>query len=183
MRPQNTRVLRREQRNAWKGMPRRQFSRAANTCGPGDATPEPRAQDPNRQERNLMTLNCSEPVPVSPVPKTIALPRAAVAALDTGVLSHRVTAVGRCSDRAADAERWFPADEPGPDAAEGERRAFEAAARRACRGCTVRQMCLELALRDEERGAPAHGIYGGRAPWERDELRARRRARELAVAS
>lgn len=64
-------------------------------------------------------------------------------------------------------------------------------ARAACEGCPVIAECLEAALRVEAiPGRIAEGIYGGRTPEERDNLRrgARRRARsaqlrEMAVAS
>lgn len=66
-------------------------------------------------------------------------------------------------------------------------------ARAACSGCPVIAECLEAALRVEAiPGRIAEGIYGGRTPEERDNLRrsARRRSRaarvrveDMAVAS
>lgn len=103
------------------------------------------------------------------------LPRPEIAALDTSVLSHRVSAAGRCAD--SNDDKWFP-PEPKPEATAAQRRAYEDYARAVCLGCPVMPECRELALRDEARpGVRSHGIWGGLAPWERDGLRKRLRER------
>jgi Transcription factor WhiB len=101
----------------------------------------------------------------------ISLPGPEIADRPTPVLSHRVGAAGLCSDSASD--RWFPT-EPKPTGK--GREAYEQFARAVCLGCTVLMECRELALRIESQpNVMAHGIWGGLAPWERDNLRRRRR--------
>lgn len=101
------------------------------------------------------------------------LPAAEVTALDTQVLAHRAGLAGLCSDSSSD--RWFP-PEPAPEALAG-RSEYECRARAACLGCTVMPECRELALRIEARpGVRSHGIWGGLAPWEREDLNQARRA-------
>lgn len=52
------------------------------------------------------------------------------------------------------------------------RSAYEETARQLCAGCPLIASCLEQALADEAKyGTHAHGIFGGRAPWERDAMR------------
>lgn len=89
----------------------------------------------------------------------------------------------RAAEVSADDDPWF-APEPGPRARR-ERAGYEAQARRLCGSCPVRGVCLELALRYEDRGLAAWGVWGGTAPWtRRSMLRARRNgaAVEGAVA-
>ncbi|WP_433188726.1 WhiB family transcriptional regulator [Actinoallomurus sp. CA-150999] len=100
-----------------------------------------------------------------------------VTALPASVLRHRV-ALGDCSGLATN--EWFP---PEPDVKYPEARTkYEAVARQLCGGCPVIAECLELALRAESRPfVIPHGVFGGRAPWERQALiRARRRRAHAA---
>jgi WhiB family redox-sensing transcriptional regulator len=64
----------------------------------------------------------------------------------------------------ADPELFFPI----PQGALGDRQISNAL--RVCAGCTVRQQCLDFAMRTAE----SHGIWGGTTPEER--IRARRKA-------
>jgi hypothetical protein len=90
-----------------------------------------------------------------------------VAGMSAAVLSNRVGLAGLCSDSADD--RWFP-PEPRPGA-RAARREYQDSARVACLGCAVMPECRELALRIEARpGIRSHGIWGGLAPWEREDL-------------
>jgi hypothetical protein len=101
------------------------------------------------------------------------LPGPEITALDTPVLSHRVGLAGLCSD--SNSDRWFP-PEPAPEAL-AERREYEDRARAACLGCAVMPECRELALRIEARpGIRSCGIWGGLAPWEREDLIGQRQA-------
>lgn len=90
-------------------------------------------------------------------------PSAAVAALPAAVLSHRVGAAGKCSDTADD--RCYPALPDGRHPGE-----LASYARALCLGCTVRDECLELALRYEALTRASHGVWGGTAPHERTEM-------------
>jgi hypothetical protein len=90
-------------------------------------------------------------------------PSAAVAALSAAVLSHRVGAAGKCSDTADD--RCYPALPDGHR--QGEWASY---ARALCLGCTVRDECLELALRYEALTGASYGVWGGTAPHERTEI-------------
>lgn len=88
-----------------------------------------------------------------------------------------------CHAPDANADDWFP-HEPQTDRA-NERAAYEQAARELCAGCPLIAACLEQALTDEAQyGVHAHGVFGGRAPWERDSMRRfdRRLANRRAVA-
>ena len=107
-----------------------------------------------------------------------ALPPAdAVAALDSSVLSIRVRTAGLCTT--GDAAKWFPY---GMGRRQSKRSA--AYARAACLGCTVREECLELALRAEaEPSNDVHGVFGGTAPWEREAMLRARMAASRAAAS
>lgn len=100
-----------------------------------------------------------------------------VTALPAPVLRDRVTH-GGCAGQ--DTEAWFP---PEPDAKWPQGRAnYEATARTLCSGCPVTAECLELALRDEARPrVTPHGIFGGRAPWERQAMIRNRRRRAHAA--
>jgi len=90
-------------------------------------------------------------------------PSADVAALPAAVLSHRAGAAGKCSDTADD--RCYPALPDGNRPDEWARYA-----RALCLGCTVRDECLELALRYEALTRASHGVWGGTAPHERTEM-------------
>ena len=105
----------------------------------------------------------------------VSQPPSDVTQLATGALSARVGAAGLCSD--SNSDMWFPVPEPRPTASARARREYEDRARAACLGCTVMPECRELALRIEARpGIRSHGIWGGLAPWEREDLiRARRK--------
>lgn len=97
-------------------------------------------------------------------------------------LRHRIAVAGLCADTMSD--DWFP-HEPSATATNG-RAAYELVAREQCEGCEVKAECLILALRDESRyGVKAHGIFGGLAPWERENLarNQRRRVQAQAVAA
>jgi hypothetical protein len=100
-----------------------------------------------------------------------------VAALGSGLLSARVRTAGLCTT--GDADKWFPY---GMGRRQSKRSA--AYARAVCLGCTVREECLELALRAEaEPSNDAHGVFGATAPWERDVMLRARAAASRAVAS
>ncbi|MFC3982829.1 WhiB family transcriptional regulator [Streptosporangium jomthongense] len=106
----------------------------------------------------------------------------------TPTLSRRVLGAGVCVS-SDDPDAWFP-PEPSPsggepvEAVKARRAEYEAIARRLCGGCPVRAECLELALR-EEHDLPRtwfHGIRGGTAPWERQNMvHNRRRIARRAV--
>ncbi|MBG0828212.1 WhiB family transcriptional regulator [Planomonospora sp. ID67723] len=112
-----------------------------------------------------------------------------VHAQPTSVLAAQVVKRGACVG-AADPDAWFP-PEPMPhggeptEAVKARRAEYEATARRLCGDCPVRAECLELALR-EEHDLPRtwfHGIRGGTAPWERQNIvyNRRRTVRRLAA--
>jgi WhiB family transcriptional regulator, redox-sensing transcriptional regulator len=65
----------------------------------------------------------------------------------------------------ADPELFFPIATGGPATGQVSN------ALHVCAGCTVRQQCLDFAMKTNE----AHGIWGGTTPEER--IRARRRSR------
>jgi WhiB family redox-sensing transcriptional regulator len=100
-----------------------------------------------------------------------------VTALTSDVLRHRV-ALGDCSGQGTD--EWFPYE---PDARHTRARgAYEERARELCAGCPVHAECLELALRAEARPyVTPHGIFGGLAPWERQNLLRSRRRRAYSA--
>jgi hypothetical protein len=81
-----------------------------------------------------------------------------------------------CSTGALTPDDWYPDSTP----AEAARREA-AAALSVCADCTVREQCLELALRDWTVGQ--HGIWGGTVPAERERLRANRVAQLTRVLS
>jgi hypothetical protein len=83
---------------------------------------------------------------------------------------------GACSTGALTPDDWYPDSTP----AEAARREA-AAALSVCADCTVREQCLELALRDWTVGQ--HGIWGGTVPAERERLRANRVAQLTRVLS
>src|ERR1700722_3382806 len=83
---------------------------------------------------------------------------------------------GACSTGALTPDDWYPDSAP----AEAARREA-AAALSVCADCTVRDQCLELALRDWTGGQ--HGIWGGTVPAERERLRANRVAQLTRVLS
>jgi hypothetical protein len=92
--------------------------------------------------------------------------------------SRRIAVAGLCSD--VNNDDWFPVE---PQACDQEGRAnYEETARIQCLGCPTQSDCLVLALFDEEKyGRKAHGIFGGRAPWERDALRRNVKVRRKAA--
>ncbi|MEQ7125338.1 WhiB family transcriptional regulator [Actinopolymorpha sp. B11F2] len=85
----------------------------------------------------------------------------------------------RADRTAADDDPWF---EPEPVAtATRARTAYELHARRRCEPCLVREACLKLALRYESCGLAAWSVWGGTAPWTRqDILRARQSSSTIA---
>ncbi|MEU8195209.1 hypothetical protein AB0C10_15655 [Microbispora amethystogenes] len=86
-------------------------------------------------------------------------------------LQREVAAEGRCTRPGTDPERWFPV-EPSPKATT-KRREYEWVAKIRCNGCRAKTRCLLTALA-EEKDLPygdASGIRGGKAPWQRDEIR------------
>jgi hypothetical protein len=96
---------------------------------------------------------------------------ATVTALPTG----RV--IEKCRQPGTDPDAWFP-PEPKPEHPH-IRPEYEEKAHDLCRGCPLTQACLQQALADESRpGVERHGVYGGLAPWEREEIA----TLELAVA-
>jgi anti-sigma B factor antagonist len=113
-------------------------------------------------------MPAAAPAPGTAVWLSAHPPSAAVAALSTSVLSHRVGVAGKCSDTSDD--RCYPALSEDPRSLEWVRYA-----RAQCLGCTVRDECLELALRYEALTGASHGVWGGTAPNERKEMLARRR--------
>lgn len=109
----------------------------------------------------------------------------------TEVAELRWTVVwfGDCID-APDPDAWHP-EEPrkggteSQEAYEARRAQYERTAKDLCADCPVRVECLRLAL-DEEYDLPRswiHGVRGGKAPWQRYQMRRtiRRNARK-AVA-
>ncbi|MET9019239.1 WhiB family transcriptional regulator [Actinopolymorpha sp. NPDC004070] len=74
---------------------------------------------------------------------------------------------GLCSRNADRADEWF-LPEPNPGSTKA-RDAYERRAEELCCGCPVRVECLEFALR-RETGHAAWGVWGGLAPWRREEL-------------
>lgn len=73
----------------------------------------------------------------------------------------------------ADAETWKAdaiCNQTDPEAFFPEKGNSSRAAKVVCRGCPVRDECLEYALDHDER----FGIYGGTSPTERRQLRAGR---------
>jgi len=70
----------------------------------------------------------------------------------------------------ADPELFFPIAAGGPAAGQ------VSSALHVCAGCTVRQQCLDFAMKTNE----AHGIWGGTTPEER--IRARRRSRRRTAS-
>jgi hypothetical protein len=104
---------------------------------------------------------------------------ATVTALPTGPHTPE-----NCKQPGADPDAWFP-HEPGLDRPD-DRTAYEETARQLCAGCPLIAACLEQALEDESAyGVHAHGIFGGRAPWERHNMHRAAQCRDnrLAVAS
>jgi hypothetical protein len=94
--------------------------------------------------------------------------------LTSDELDRRVRAAGNCVGATADRvnEIWFPS-----------RTITEDEARNACAGCPVIAECLEQALREEAKpGVDAHGVFGGRTPRQRNNMRRSPYASE-AVAS
>jgi hypothetical protein len=97
-------------------------------------------------------------------------------AMTTATLALDVITSGACVG-STDPDAWFP-----PEPAQGgnvsaeavamRRADYENTARSLCGGCSVQAECLELALR-EESNLPRtwiHGIRGGTAPWQRENL-------------
>ncbi len=80
-------------------------------------------------------------------------------------------AVSRDTWRQAAACRGYPAKTFYPETAEAV-----AVTKRICAGCKVRELCLELALRNSE----PYGVWGGLSEDDREEIYVRRR---LSVAS
>ena len=98
-------------------------------------------------------MPAAAPAPGTAVWLSAHPPSAAVAALSTSVLSHRVGVAGKCSDTSDD--RCYPALSEDPRSLEWVRYA-----RAQCLGCTVRDECLELALRYEALTGASHGVWG-----------------------
>jgi WhiB family redox-sensing transcriptional regulator len=90
--------------------------------------------------------------------------------------------IPNCKLPDADPDAWFP-HEPHAERT-NERAAYETAARELCADCPLIAACLEQALTDESQyGIHSHGIFGGTAPWQRENmLRAVRRNAAKAVA-
>ncbi len=108
---------------------------------------------------------------------TIILPERAdyqtVTALPAAELEQIVhTAQRPCAAPCANPEDWFPA-EPGSGNRPKARALYEARALALCRFCPVEVECLELALL-REGPARGHGICGGTAPWQRQQIKASR---------
>lgn len=74
----------------------------------------------------------------------------------------------------ADPDLFFPIATAGP----AEERQV-AIARRVCAGCSVKQQCLDFAMRSGE----AHGIWGGTTPDERIRARRARTAQRRRLAA
>jgi len=77
-----------------------------------------------------------------------------------------------CVAADANPDDWFP-DEPGTGNQGCARSLYQALALQLCRGCPVAPECLELTLRREGLGR-GHGIAGGTAPWQRQQVKASR---------
>jgi hypothetical protein len=88
---------------------------------------------------------------------------ATVTAFPTGRPIEKCKTTGQPDD-------WYP-HEPQIERPE-ERKRYEAYAEELCAGCPFAAQCLEQALTDESQyGVHAHGIFGGVAPWQRDNMR------------
>lgn len=98
-----------------------------------------------------------------------------VSALD--VMRDRLLAEGLCVGAGPDDDRWFP---PAARSGLSPERAREAqrAARRACAGCPVMELCREWALVTRQE----YGVWGGRAEHELAELREARRLEKRRAA-
>jgi WhiB family transcriptional regulator, redox-sensing transcriptional regulator len=83
---------------------------------------------------------------------------------------------GACSAGGLTPDDWYPDSTPAEAA---RREAADALA--VCASCTVREECLELALRNWTVGQ--HGVWGGTVPPERERLRAGRVAQLTRVLS
>ena len=108
---------------------------------------------------------------------TVILPERAehhsVTALPAAELERIVHAAERpCAAPDANPEDWFP-DAPGRGYQLRARARYEARALVLCRGCPVAVECLELALL-REGPARGHGVCGGTAPWQRQQIKASR---------
>lgn len=69
-----------------------------------------------------------------------------------------------CADPTVPVELFFPND---------SRRGAYDQAKRVCRGCTVRRVCLDDALAqegDHARTSGRSGVWGGRTPYERAQI-------------
>lgn len=95
------------------------------------------------------------------------------------VLSALASA-GSCAT-APDPDAWHPTEPRREEIAESGRAEYVALARTLCAGCPAADACLELALRMEARTGRSHGVWGGTAPWEREQLIRARRARQRRV--
>jgi hypothetical protein len=105
---------------------------------------------------------------------TVIMPDSAVhrpvTALPAYELERIVYAAQRpCIAPGADPEDWFSDAEPGLKA----HARYEDRARALCRGCPVAIECLELAI-VREGPVRGHGISGGTAPWQRQQIKASR---------
>lgn len=99
--------------------------------------------------------------------------------LTNAELGQRIKDAGWCEG--VNNDDWFPAE---PTTEHG-RLAYVQQARRQCANCPAADECPLLALRYEVRmGVQPHGIWGGRAPWERESLLRplRRRGGGIAAA-
>jgi hypothetical protein len=83
---------------------------------------------------------------------------------------------GACSAGALTPDDWYPDSAPAESA---RREAADAIS--VCAACTVREECLELALRNWAVGQ--HGVWGGTVPAERERLRTGRVAQLTRVLS
>jgi hypothetical protein len=100
---------------------------------------------------------------------------ATVTALPTG------RDIPNCKQPDANPEDWFP-HEPQTERP-AERTAYEQTARNLCASCPLAAKCLETELLIASRGGGTHGIFGGTAPWQRQNmLRTARRHAAKAVA-
>jgi hypothetical protein len=94
-----------------------------------------------------------------------------VTALPAAELERLVHAAERpCVAPDANPEDWFPA-EPGSGNSARVRALYEARALALCAGCPVAIACLELTLL-REGPVRGHGISGGTAPWQRQQIKA-----------
>lgn len=101
-----------------------------------------------------------------------------------------VTTFGTCTNSPTP-DAWFPPEPPlwtNPQTDEptdmrlaqwdkDARAEYEEFAKTLCKGCPVAVSCLELALHEEERlpRSEIHGVSGGKAPWQRWQIRRYRR--------